>query len=116
MLSNFFRINLPYGISKNDDGAWMAFNREYMPLGFGIKNQEDQIDNDNMNYPVYTKYKNIREATLIKLAFGPEGTHKDKNGKIVRVFFYNDRTNPSNDPSYWDKYMEKIKLVSKFSR
>jgi len=34
MLGNFFRINMPYGIIRNENGEWMAFNREYMPLGF----------------------------------------------------------------------------------
>ena len=28
-LTDFFRINLPYGIRKNDKGEWVAFNREY---------------------------------------------------------------------------------------
>lgn len=30
MLNNFFRINLPYGIAKNDNDEWMTFNCEYM--------------------------------------------------------------------------------------
>jgi hypothetical protein len=33
-LTDFFRINLPYGIQKNDVGEWSAFNREYKPLGW----------------------------------------------------------------------------------
>ena len=32
-LSNFFKINLPYGIKRNENGQWTAFNREYKPLG-----------------------------------------------------------------------------------
>lgn len=116
MLTDFFRINLPYGISKNDNDEWMAFNREFMPLGFGRKNHEDQIDNDKMNYPVYTQYKNIHEATLSKLAFGPEGIFRDNNGKVFRIFFYDDRTSPSNAPENWDSYIEKLKIVSKFKR
>lgn len=34
MLNDFFRINLPYGIAQNNKGEWMAFNREYRPIGF----------------------------------------------------------------------------------
>lgn len=34
MLENFFRINLPYGMIRNDKNEWMCFNREYMPLGY----------------------------------------------------------------------------------
>jgi hypothetical protein len=33
-LTDFFRKNLPYGIARNENGEWMAFNREYLPLGF----------------------------------------------------------------------------------
>jgi hypothetical protein len=34
MLTDFFRINLPYGMQKNEKGEWMFFNREYVPLGW----------------------------------------------------------------------------------
>ncbi len=33
-LSDFFRINLPYGMMRNESGEWFVFNREYAPLGF----------------------------------------------------------------------------------
>jgi hypothetical protein len=27
-LTDFFRINLPYGMNKNENGEWICFNRE----------------------------------------------------------------------------------------
>jgi hypothetical protein len=30
-LSDFFRINMPYGLKRNPSDEWFAFNREYMP-------------------------------------------------------------------------------------
>ncbi len=41
MLSDFFRINLPYGISRTDDNEWFAFNREYLPLGWNDSDKKD---------------------------------------------------------------------------
>jgi hypothetical protein len=32
-LTDFFRINLPYGLKKKLDNKWFIFNREDMPLG-----------------------------------------------------------------------------------
>lgn len=30
---DFFRINMPYGMVRNDKGEWCFFNREYTYLG-----------------------------------------------------------------------------------
>lgn len=40
-LTDFFRINLPYGIKCNDKNEWATFNREYMPLGSNNKSIDD---------------------------------------------------------------------------
>lgn len=39
-LSDFFRINLPYGIKRNSKNEWFAFNREYVPIGWNKKDHE----------------------------------------------------------------------------
>jgi hypothetical protein len=36
-LTDFFRINLPYGLKRNDNDEWFCFNREYVPLGWNSK-------------------------------------------------------------------------------
>lgn len=32
-MTDFFRINMPYGMVKNSKGEWCFFNREYTYLG-----------------------------------------------------------------------------------
>lgn len=115
-LSDFFRINLPYGIKKNSNDEWVAFNREYKPLGWNDSfNNSFSIHNDNMNteYPVYTKYKGLTEKKLSDIVNGDEKFLTfNKEGKIEAVYFYYDGNNPSNDSKHWNDYFEKLKKVS----
>lgn len=113
-LTDFFRINMPYGINRNSNGEWFAFNREYVPIGWNSTANQKSIFLDNVygELPIYTKYKGLTELKLTKLA-GDEGSVKvDDQGKINRVYFYTDRTNPTNNKKYWDAYFEKIKILS----
>ena len=116
-LTDFFRINLPYGIARNEQGEWMAFNREYLPLGH--RDTKSKFDlNKEEDHPAYTKYNGLTEAFLIKLA-AKDGTAINRNdaGEIVKVWFYDDGSNPRNQATekaeLWDRYFEKIKLLSK---
>jgi hypothetical protein len=111
-LTDFFRINLPYGIQKNDTGEWAAFNREYKPLGWN--KMMDSVDFSQ--YPISTKYKSLTEAKLLKLASSEEAVRRNEKGKIVKVFFYNDGTNPASNPKYWKAYFDKIKILAKLER
>jgi hypothetical protein len=120
MLSDFFRINLPYGIARNDNGEWMAFNREYMPLGYNDMKYKkaDNPNNSFLGLPIYTKYKNATENVLLKLAANDgESIKRDDKGKIKTVWFYNDATNPAGQPKdikkCWDLYFEKLKILAK---
>ena len=90
-LNNFFKINMPYGIKRNENGHWAAFNREYRPLG----------ENDFMKHVpdsdfIYTDYGKLSERFLMDLADDPTSFQMDENNVIVRVFFYDDATNPAN--------------------
>lgn len=105
-LTDFFRINLPYGIRKNAKGEWMAFNREYMPLGWNKNKQSIYDDNSYSEVPVYTKYKNISDSQLIRISDSPNEINRNEKGEITIVFFYNDRTNPQSFPEHWDSYTE----------
>ena len=107
-LTDFFRINLPYGIQKNESDEWSAFNREYVPLGW---NTTDTVKFSD--YPVFTKYKALTEAKLLKLSWSEGSIIKDEKGKITKIFFYNDGTNPASNPKYWEEYFDKIKLLAK---
>ncbi len=118
MLSDFFRINLPYGLKINSEGEWFVFNREYMPLGWNSTDGHESIFDDKSfaKFPVYTKYIGLTETAITKIIKNPDAIQKDETGKIVRVFFYNDRTNPQSNPKYWDEYFNIIKEFSKFDK
>lgn len=112
-LNNFFNINLPYGIIKNENNEWMAFNREYMPLGYNDKAPSAAAN----NLILYTKYKGLTEQHLMSIACDLESIQRDSNGNIFRVFLYGDSTNPSNYdaiPASWSDYFERLKKLSIF--
>ncbi len=109
--NNFFKINLPYGIKRNENGHWAAFNREYRPLG----------ENDFMKYVpesafIYTNYGELSDKFLRDLADDPTSIQMDKNNAIVRVFFYDDATNPGNhlnaESKLWDNYFKKLRKLA----
>lgn len=108
-LNNFFKINFPYGIMVNKKGEWTAFNREYKPLG--CKDSLKAIKNEDF---IYCKYKGLTDTILKKLADTPGAIEKDNN-KIIKVFLYNDATNPSNQnkKSLYKDYFAKLELLSK---
>jgi len=116
MLGDFFRINLPYGLKRNDKGEWMAFNREYMPIGYNDELYKERWTKQD-DLPIYTKYKKLTEAFLIKIAARDgESLKRDEKGKTI-IGFYNDETNPMNQTSinntYWKLYWEKLEMLSK---
>jgi hypothetical protein len=99
---------------KNEKGEWFFFNREYVPIGWNSTAQNDFKRNEFVDLPVYTKYTRITDAMLIILARdGEDSIRRNEEGEIIKVFFYNDTTNPQNDPKYWPDYFEKIKLLSR---
>lgn len=125
MLSDFFRINLPYGISRNDQDEWMAFNREYMPLGFSTTDypKENNPTDHFPNLPIHTKYKGLTEKVLLSIAVdsgGEPAIERDENGKINKVWFYDDRSNPRNQEreskKVWDSYFDKLKVLAMSNR
>lgn len=109
-LTDFFRINLPYGVHINKEGKMMAFNREYRPVG--INDLSVEYEKEKTTLPVYSKYKGLTQAFLERLG---EGCQKelDDSGNICTIWFYNDRTNPTNRTAEWDRYFDKIKILSK---
>nr|WP_319265223.1 hypothetical protein [uncultured Draconibacterium sp.] len=120
MLSDFFRINLPYGIAKNRNNEWMAFNREYLPLGFNNENYREAPGENYTNLPVYTKYKQVPEHLLLELADEKHAVQRDKNGEIIRLYLYNDGTNPVNQferrDDLWKNYFHKLERLSELKR
>lgn len=114
-LTDFFRINFPYGMKRNENGEWFVFNREYMPLGWNSKEDQVSIHKDDCygEMPVYTYYKGLTENAIMKI-FSEDLIQRDSENKIARVFFYNDKTNPKSSPEYWGDYFAIMKKISQF--
>lgn len=116
-LTNFFRINLPYGIARNENGAWMAFNREYMPLGCNQNSNWQSEHTDFVDHPLHTKYDKLSEKLLLELADSETEVVRNEEGEIVKIWFYSDATNPTSigqdTERNWNRYFEKLKKVSK---
>jgi hypothetical protein len=113
-LTDFFRINLPYGIEKNNNGEWIAFNRGYAPLGWNQAVDFQKILNmgSSKDLPIASKYKNASEVKLKKLLDEFSAAKYDSDGKLKVIYFYNDDTNPASFPKYWSRYAEKLKILS----
>lgn len=112
MLSDFFRINLPYGLMKNEQGEWMAFNREYQPLGFRTK------DHTATGLPVCAGYKGLTDRLIRDIIGNVKGSYNvDEQGQITRFWLYNDSTNPMNqgrkNNPYWDIYWKKLERLAR---
>lgn len=111
MLSDFFRINLPYGLKRNENGEWMAFNSEYKPIGFNE-------NSDAGSLPVYNGYKGLTNGLIRQITeYNESSVNLDEEGNIKCFWLYNDTTNPMNQDSkeneYWDIYWEKLKKLAR---
>lgn len=113
-LNDFFRINFPYGIARDAQGGWYAFNREYMPLGWHTKDQD--VFNATMAEEVQKiscNYKGLTERLLLELSDGPDYVDRDDKGEISRIWFYGDGSNPNDDLKSWEPYLRKMKRLGK---
>jgi len=115
-LDNFFSINLPYGLKRNANNEWFAFNREYLPLGWNSKKDQQTIYDDSPygEFPVYTTYKNLHDDDLNAIAMDADSIYRDEQGRPHIVFLYSDNSNPVYAPQFWDAYFQKIKTLSLF--
>ncbi|MFZ4402080.1 MAG: hypothetical protein ACOYO1_18770 [Bacteroidales bacterium] len=119
MLSDFFRINLPYGIVKCNDNKWMAINYENLPIGFNSEELKSQPGKGHFDYPIYTKYKDVTEEFLIDLSFDEYTIHRNEAGEIDEVFLYKANSiplNPEEMDLFLDNYFEKLKKLSKLKK
>ena len=110
-MTDFFRINMPYGMLRNDAGEWMFFNREYTALG---SKSRDRVPEDSDFYCAYT---GITEKLLLELAVG--SADRNENGEIVRICFYSDQTTPALmtiDDEKGNVYTEKLKKLCALRR
>lgn len=79
---------LPYGFERQDDGTWVAFNREYFPLFVSLKVA-------------------LPEKKLEKIAAGLR-PQRDEDGKIVMFFLYGDDSSPWRSKLALSRYMAAL--------
>lgn len=111
-LSNLFRINFPYGIQfDTKKETFCFFNREYTQLG-GLNAGEDSVLEN-----IGVRYYGLTPEIVIDIV----GKHTNKKsvsvakvGDIIRVFFYDDSTNPSNKGNSFTSYFNIIKELSNY--
>ena len=111
-MTDFFRINMPYGLHRNDNGEWMAFNREYMPIGINKKTIEFDQHSNYGDLPVFTSYPRLSEEILLRLSADKESIQRDHDGRIDKIFLYTDRSNPvinlNSDSDHFEEYWKKL--------
>lgn len=116
-LSNFFKINLPYGIKRNPNDEWFAFNREYAPIGWNTLTDESIFKDDVFSEnPIYTKYQGLTEAKLLDIVGDEKFIRRDANGKIELIYFYDDYTVPTVNVKFRDLYFEKVMKIGVLNR
>lgn len=113
-LSDFFRINLPYGLKRVNDGTWLVFNREQMPLGWNTIEGRDSLYGNRpySDLPIHTRYQGLTEGRLKRLAHSESSVRYGDDGKIDTIFLYNDASNPQSNPQHWNQYFDKIRTLS----
>jgi hypothetical protein len=111
MLSDFFRINLPYCFEKVEGDKWRCLNREYLPLGF---NNRDDFYTKFPDLPISTSYSKLTEKFLLSIV-DESFVQRNSEGHIEKIFLYNDGSSPMNskDKSAWNDYFDKLKKLSK---
>ena len=62
-MTDFFRINLPYGMVRNGKGEWCFFNREYTYLG----SKEHGVLEEDSSF--FCHYEGITDKLLERLFF-----------------------------------------------
>jgi len=111
-LELIFRMEL----QKNDKGEWMAFNREYLPIGYNDIELKGSPGLSYLDMPIYTKYKAVSQRMLNEIAHSEDGIERNENGDITKVFLYNDGTNPvnlyENKSEMWNEYFFKLVKLS----
>ena len=64
--------------------------------------------------------QNSQDHLLLELADEDHAVQRDKNGEIIRLFLYDDGTNPVNHAErredLWQKYFNKLQRLSELKR
>ena len=114
MLSDFFRINLPYGMVRDENDKWTLFNREGKPIGFNT----DEPVKGLHKLPIANRYWGLSDRFIMELTgYDETSIRRDEKGDIRQFWLYNDAGNPINRPSkdneYWAVYWKKLEALAR---
>lgn len=115
-LHDFFRVVMPYGMKKNQDGSWFLFNREYLPIGWNDESYKESIS-QNIPYhsiPVHTFYKDLSEEALTKIAIDEKHIVRNEKEEIESLYFYIGETDPLVFPEYFSIYFSVLQKLSRY--
>lgn len=99
-LKDFQSICLPYCLKKQEDGSYIALNREYKPLGF---NQNKHVEYSD--YPIATAFKGITKTLAKKVSW--EG--KDD---LDSIFLYDSSCTPTKSKANMEAYLNRLSLLA----
>lgn len=114
--SNFFRINMPYGVIFKANGQIVCFNREYAPLGHLKSNESYFTWPNESDLPIFGNYEPVSKEFLRKIAIDHKIDVREDGSRVI--WLYLDDSNPTNYPKSdkkWLAYFDKIRMLSELS-
>jgi len=108
----YFKVYEIYGIRQIENGKWIAFNRDYKPLGIVAENYTQEIPDDE--FPILGIPNDLEKEKLETIAWDIEkGIITDKNDRTV-VFLYQDGCSPLKSKRYLNEYNARLKKLNQF--
>ena len=103
MEKEYFKIQMPRGLSRNSLGEWVAFNYYGKPLG--VNELGERVYEES---PEPGKYRHLPHKVVFELPQPMENFEYDRDGKVCRIFLYDEHSMPFNVPKKWFGVWMKI--------
>lgn len=94
-------VCLPYCLKRQEDGRYIALNREYKPLGFTKRDHVDYGD-----YPIAMKLKGMTAKKAAALDV-------DGRANLDWIYFYNDGCIPTDSAAHMHAYLGRLAALAK---
>lgn len=110
--TNFFRINMPYGVIVKANGELICFNRNYAPIGHFSTIESCITWINESELPIFGSYEPISDDLLRKIAIDHRIDVWEDDSRVIHLYL--DESNPTDKPmsdKKWKAYFERIKLL-----
>jgi hypothetical protein len=117
MEDNFFFINMPYGMERDDKGQWFVFNRLRLPLGWNAEHPDMDPVHGYYGVPVYAAYEGLTDEKIDAIAVNV--SRCAATGKILMFLLYDPVNSPlryDSGPEVWAAYFERLKKIARFKK